>query len=183
MDAKANPARKHILQTQRLQLVQMRAQDIEFVARMLADSDVMRFYPHVYTRVQAVDWLNRQIARYAEHGHGLWLVLDANTGAPIGQVGLITQYLPWGEEAEIGYLIDKAYWRRGYATEAALGVRRYAFDTLSLDRVISLIRPINLPSHGVARKLSMQRERSAMFKGFEHDVMTVSPKTVRCDAG
>ena len=72
---------------------------------------------------------------------------------------------------EIGYLVHRRYWRQGYASEAAAAVRDYAFGVLEKNLVISLIRPINIPSQGVARKLGMQPEpRLVQFHDLEHMV-------------
>ena len=57
--------------------------------------------------------------------------------------------------AELGYDFRSDFWNRGYATEAACAVRDYAFDVLSLPRLISLIRVGNLPSKRVAEKVGM----------------------------
>jgi RimJ/RimL family protein N-acetyltransferase len=148
--------------------------DLDFLAEMLADPEVTRFYPNQYTRDEARAWIERQVERYARDGHGLWLVTLRESGEPVGQAGLVMQELDWGHEPEIGYMIHRPFWRRGYATEAALAVREYAFQTRGLSRVISLIRPENLPSQGVARKLGMSAERETMFKGFRHIVFSVS---------
>ena len=168
-----------ILETSRFQLREMTPHDLDFVAEMLGDPDVMRFYPQTYDRTESATWLDHQRWRYAEHGHGLWLVIDRRTGEPVGQVGLLEQDLSDGTESEIGYLIHRHHWRRGYATEAALGVRAYAFDTLARERVISLIRPVNVSSKGVARKLGMTPEREVEFHGLRHLVFSVSRDAVR----
>ena len=65
-----------ILETPRLILREMSLDDLDFVATMLADSEVMRYYPKCYSREEAQTWVQRQIKRYTRHGHGLWLVLD-----------------------------------------------------------------------------------------------------------
>jgi len=71
-------------------------------------------------------------------------------------------------ETEIGYRLARAYWGRGYATEAARAVRDYAFDTLRLQRLIAMIDPQNGASIRVAEKLGMVYEKEVMFAGYTH---------------
>lgn len=162
-----------ILETERLALRELTPDDLDFVAEMLADAQVMRFYAMRYDRGAAFEWLERQRARYARDGHALWLVCERSSGLPVGQVGLVTQTIDGTPQPEIGYLIHRPYWRRGYATEAALGTRAHAFGPLGYGRVISLIRPENEPSRGVARKLGMAVHAHAWHAGFAHDVWSV----------
>jgi RimJ/RimL family protein N-acetyltransferase len=166
---------KAILETSRLMLRELMAGDLDFVAAMLAHPEVMRYYPKCYSRAEAGDWLQRQLDRYASHGYGLWLVRDKLTGEPLGQVGLIPPRAIIGaDETEIGYLIHRPFWRRGFASEGAAACRDYAFDVLDRPRVISLIRPENLPSQGVARKIGLTAEDFRIdHAGFEHMVFAM----------
>jgi ribosomal-protein-alanine N-acetyltransferase len=163
-----------ILETPRLALREMSLDDLDFVAAMLAHPEVMRYYPQRYSREGAQAWIERQLGRYARDGHGLWLVEDRATGEPVGQVGLCLQLVEGVEEPEIGYLIHRPFWRRGLAAEAALGVRTWAFDTLGVERVTSLIRPENLPSQGVARKIGMAPGKRVQYYELEHIVFSVT---------
>jgi RimJ/RimL family protein N-acetyltransferase len=164
-----------ILETARLSLREMTLDDLDFIAAMLADPEVMRFYPKCYTREESEAWVRRQLDRYARHGHGFWLVLDRGSRQPVGQVGLVLQRVEGIEEPEVAYMIHRPFWRRGLATEAAAGTRDHAFDVRGLPRVISLIRPENVPSQGVARKLGMEPgERTVMHGGFPHLVFSVA---------
>jgi RimJ/RimL family protein N-acetyltransferase len=163
-----------VLETERLALREMEPSDLDFVASMLADPEVMRFYPKCYTREEAADWLERQRARYRDDGHGLWLVELKQTGEPVGQVGLTRQRVDGVDEDEVGYLIASRHWRRGYAFEAARATRDHAFLALGRRRVISLIRPVNVPSQAVARKLGMSVEKSACCWELEHLVYATS---------
>jgi RimJ/RimL family protein N-acetyltransferase len=168
-----------ILETDRLALREVTPADLDFLAEMMADPEVMRYYPKPATRDEVRDWIDRQLRRYAEHGHGPWLVLDRQTGLPVGRCGLTIQTVDDRPEPEIGYMIHRPFWRRGYATEAALGVKRWAFEVRGLDRVISLVRPENLPSQGVARNLGMAPERETTFLGLRHIVFAVRRADIR----
>jgi RimJ/RimL family protein N-acetyltransferase len=145
-----------ILETPRLTLREMHQGDLDFVAAMLADREVMRFYPRPLDREESAGWVQRQRDRYAEHRFGLWLAVDRASGQPVGQVGLTPpRGLPGADDLEIGYLIHRPFWRLGYASEAAAACRDHAFDVLGRLRVICLVRPVNVPSQGVARKIRL----------------------------
>jgi RimJ/RimL family protein N-acetyltransferase len=163
-----------LIETDRLRLREMEIADLDFVATMLADTEVMRHYPATYNRSEAQGWVERQRTRYAEHGHGLWLAIDRATGQPVGQVGLLLQEVEGKLEPEIAYLLHKPFWHQGLATEAGLGVRRYAFGTPNRSRVISLVRPANTPSQAVARRLGMTLEKEIIAWDRPHLVFSVS---------
>ncbi len=162
------------LETRRLALRELTQGDLDFVATLLADTEVMRFYRKCYSREESAAWIDRQQERYARDGHGLWLVLDRETGEPVGQVGLVEQQVDGVTEPEVGYLIHRPHWRKGFAAESAAATRDYAFGSLDLPRVISLIRPENVPSQGVARRIGMRPERRTLYAGFEHWVFAVA---------
>jgi len=166
---------KQILETARLVLCEMSLDDLDFLAMMLADPEVMRYYPKCYTRDEAAAWVQRQMDRYARYGHGLWLVKEKATGQPVGQVGLVIQNVRGVDEKEVGYLIHRPFWRCGFATEAALACRDYALTGLGSHRVISLIRPENVPSQGVARKIGLQPEPGLVqHGGFVHIIFSTT---------
>jgi RimJ/RimL family protein N-acetyltransferase len=164
---------KIVLETERLRLRELSLNDIHFMAEMLADAEVMRYYPRRLTRELATDWVERQIVRYQADGYGLWLAEQKDTGDPVGQIGLVRQLINDADETEIGYLIHTPFWRHGFATEGALACRDYAFNVLKKPRVISLVRPENEPSQGVARNLGMEVVGRAPHGGYEHLVFAV----------
>ncbi len=89
-------------------------------------------------------------------------------------MGLVRQHINGADECEVGYLIHQPYWRHGFASEGALACRDYAFKTCHVPRVISLVRPENAASQGVARKLGMEVIGRAPHGGFEHLVFAVT---------
>jgi RimJ/RimL family protein N-acetyltransferase len=157
-----------VLETPRLLLREMEPGDLDFVAAMLADEDVTRYYERTFSRADAQVWLDRQRRRYADDGHGLWLVLERASGAPIGQVGLAMQEVAGERHPEAGWLLHRPFWGKGYATEAGRGVRDAAFQRWRYPALISLIRPVNEPSRRVAERVGFAPGPRVQFHGFEH---------------
>jgi ribosomal-protein-alanine N-acetyltransferase len=165
-----------ILQTPRLILRELVEDDLDFVAMMLAHPDVNRYYERSFPRSEAQGWLGRQLERYERDGHGLWLVVERSTGQPVGQVGLALQDVEGRRQPEIGWLLHRPYWGRGYATEAAAGTRDLARRQWGYRRLISLIRPVNRPSQRVAERIGMHPGPRVAFHGFEHVVYETEPE-------
>ncbi len=163
-----------VLETARLLLREMTPGDIDFIAAMMAHPEVNHFYERRFTRAESETWLDRQIDRYRRDGKGLWLAVERETSRPVGQVGLALQDVEGEVHPEIGWLLDRQYWGRGYATEAGAATRDAAFNQWGYDHVISLIRPVNLPSQRVAQRLGMSERRRVQFHGYEHCVFEIS---------
>ena len=141
-----------ILETQRLILREMTQEDLPALRRILQDDETMVAYNGAFDEAETQAWLDRQLARYAQYGFGLWAVVLKQTGEMIGQCGLTMQ--PWrsDEVLEVGYLFNRAFWHHGYATEAARGCMEYAFDRLGAKEICSIIRETNQPSRRVAER-------------------------------
>jgi len=159
-----------ILETPRLVLRELRLDDSDFVAEMLAHPEVMHFWPKTYTRDEAESWIRKHQERYARDGYGYWLALDKSTGYPIGQAGLLRQEVDGAIETGIGYIIHRPFWRQGYATEAATACRDYAFEKIGKQRLVVLVRPENVVSVKVASNIGFTPERETNYAGFKHIV-------------
>lgn len=144
-----------IIETDRLLLRELTPDDLPALRRLLQDDQAMVAYEGAFSDAEVQDWLDRQLARYQRWRFGLWAVLLRESGQVIGQCGLTMQ--PWkGQEVlEIGYLLERAHWHHGYATEAARACKDYAFATLGATEVCSIIRDTNLASQRVALRNGM----------------------------
>ena len=91
----------------------------------------------------------------------------------IGDCGIIRQQVDGEQLYEIGYHLRRDLWGQGLATEAAIACRDWAFAHLKTDRVISLIRPENLPSRRVAERTGMTIWKEREWRGLKHCVYSV----------
>lgn len=144
-----------VLETQRLILREMTQADFPYLCKILQDEDVMYAYEGAFSNDEAQRWLDRQIERYKEFGFGLWAVVLKETGIMIGQCGLSMQDFNSDKVLEVGYLFQKKYWHHGYASEAAIACKEYAFDKLNAKKVYSIIRDTNITSQNVAKRNGM----------------------------
>lgn len=144
-----------ILETERLYLREMTQADYQALAKILQDDDTMYAYNGAFSDKETQEWLDKQIGRYQEYGFGLWAVVLKETGEMIGQCGLTMQTWKDRQVLEIGYLLQKAQWHKGYAIEAAKACKEYAFTKLHADKVSSIIRDTNTASQKVALRNGM----------------------------
>lgn len=143
------------LETKRLLLREMRQEDFAALCAIMQDETVMYAYEGAFTDAEVQEWLDRQRRRYKKDGFGLNAVILRESGALIGQCGLTVQDWNGRRVLEVGYLFNKEYWHNGYATEAAVACKEYAFDTLGADEVFSIIRDTNIASQNVAKRNGM----------------------------
>lgn len=145
----------NMIETQRLLLRELNENDFDSLCKILQDKDVMYAYEGPFSDEEVKDWLQKQLLRYKKDGFGLNAVILKETGMMIGQCGLTIQNIKGKDVVEVGYLFQKAYWHKGYATEAAIACKEYAFNALLVDEVFSIIRDTNTASQNVAKRNGM----------------------------
>ncbi len=146
------------IETARLLLRPMRAEDTEALLRIFTDPRVMAaFAVGPFDRAQMERWVRRNLGHQERYGYGLFSVIHKADGQLIGDCGLEHRVIAGVTVAELGYDLRSEYWHRGLATEAAAAVRDYAFRVLALPQLVSLIRCDNERSSRVAEKIGMHR--------------------------
>lgn len=162
------------IQTERLTLRVFKEADLETYYEMMADPDVTQYlFPGTpMSRLEA--W--RSIAGMAGHwvlrGHGQWALEERESGEFVGRCGIIE---PEGwPDKEVGWVLHKKAWGKGYATEAARASLEYAFNVMRLDRVISLIQPGNQASVAVAERIGETFKENINLYGKNADVYQIN---------
>ena len=170
-----------ILETPRLLLRQFEPADADALAQVLTDPETMRYYPAPLDRAGVEQWIARNRVRYVSDHYGLWAMVLRETGELVGDCGLIRQEVDGTVEVEIGYHVRRNLWGRGLAPEAAAGCRDYGFERLRAKRLISLIRPENLPSRRVAEKIGLSLWKMVDWRGLLHCVYVIRRES--CPSG
>lgn len=155
------------LETPRLILRGWRPEDFPAYAAMLADDDTARY---ITARGRALSeaeawseaaWL---VGHWQMLGYGMFVVEERATGAFLGRIGPL--HPPWWPDLEMAWALAPRARGRGYATEAARAAIGWTFASVELDRIVSIIHPLNTASQAVAGRLGERRtgERFTPFR-------------------
>ena len=161
-----------VLETERLVLRHLTLNDAPFILQLLNEPSFLRFIGDRKVRTQQdarIYILNGPIASYEKNGFGLFLTFLKETGDPIGMCGLLKRDTL--EDVDVGFAFLPAYWRQGYASEAAAGALAYARDERGLKRIVAITSPDNVGSIKVLEKVGLTFEKMIQ--------MTDDPREVR----
>ena len=150
---------KMILETERLFLREMTMDDFDSMYAVLADPEIMQHYPYTFDEERVRSWIERNMKRYTDDGFGLWAVCLKDTGEMIGDCGLTLQNIEGQMLPEIGYHIRKDQQRKGYAKEAAMAVRDWAFGNTEYPALYSYCKYTNVGSFKTAESIGMNFEK------------------------
>jgi ribosomal-protein-alanine N-acetyltransferase len=135
--------------TNRLILRPLQPADALTLHRIYQTEGVLRYFPN--PNPPAIEKVERFIIEQQQHweayGYGNWGIVPGDKEEIIGWAGL--QFLPELNETEAGYLLDKPFWGKGYATEAARASLQFGFDHFVFSRLIALVHPENIASQHV----------------------------------
>lgn len=142
-----------------------RDEDLDGLAAMLADREVMADYGGPLDRQNAVGKLARYRDAHERLGYSRLAMTDLG-GAFLGYVGImpVDEDHPVGPGVEIGWRLVRRAWGQGLATEAARASLDDGFARFGFDEVLSYTEPTNLRSQSVMRKLNLQRDPARDFE-------------------
>jgi RimJ/RimL family protein N-acetyltransferase len=155
-----------VIETERLILRKFRETDFPDYEKLHADPQVMRFLGGArkpLDKVEAWRAFAYHVGHWALRGCGYFVAIDKATGRFAGRIGF-TDFDGW-PGFELGWTIAPEFQGRGYATEGARRLLRYAFEDMDKSHVISLIHPENVASIRVAEHLGEKPEGNTVVMG------------------
>ena len=146
-----------IIETERLILREYTWDDFNDLYEILSCPITMSYYPKPYDEEGTKRWINWCLNSYKNEGFGLWAVCLKNSNKFIGDCGLSIQNIDGEKLPEIGYHINKNYWKKGYAKEAANAVKKWTFENTKYEKLYSYMNKENVASYKTAESIGMKR--------------------------
>ena len=160
------------LETDRLLLRPLAPGDWDLALEMFTDPEVMKFVADVSSEAVLAAEMKSFIRRGAGGRIGVWCVLHRETGEKLGTGVLLP--LPIEEsdtdwsllqedrypdaDIEVGYILRRSAWGKGYATEACRRLVQFAFEETGLEEIVAVTDPRNAVSQKVLRKCGLRDE-------------------------
>ncbi len=154
------------LQTDRLILRPLEMADEGFQVALSTDPEVMRYVGPLETPEEVAMNMPKYVRRCAEGAIGIWCILDRTTGEKLGGTALLPLPIALDDtdwdlvqggslpdaEIEIGALLKRSAWGRGYATETCQRLLRFAFEETAIEDIVGIIDPKNTASGNMLKK-------------------------------
>ena len=152
-----------IRHTSRLSLRRPEEQDLDFVTALFARPELVahRPDPRPDSPAGSARRLARDRAHWRLHGFGRWAAETEGRLIGFGGVTVSTEF----EGLNLSYHLHPDHWGHGYATELVKEALAFASNDLQAQRVIGLVRPVNVASRRVLEKCGFGFERDVMLHG------------------
>lgn len=149
------PHPPEIIDLARLRLRRPLLSDAEAIFEYGSDPEVARYadWP-VLTSIPGAERIEGALARWDSGEEYRWMILPDGSERPVGAISCFVE----GHAAEFGFLINRRFWGKGYATEAAQAVAAWAISQPSIWRLWATCDCENLASVRVLEKAGLSRE-------------------------
>lgn len=153
------------IKTKRLGLRLLVASDIDCLDVLESDPEVKQYFPDgARDRAKTEDMIKRFILAFEEKGLPCFLLFDLESGEFIGRAGFgVTET----GDTEVGYVLHKKFWGKGYASEAVTALLEYAKTNIDVDYIIAYADTGNIGSTRVMEKCGMAYYKTDIAKGIE----------------
>ncbi len=139
--------------------------DISYLLPLDGDPETMQFFPGGARTKDAIkNKIKTYSEFYAKNNYGVFMVFDISSGDFIGRAGFAPIE---NDEIEIGYLISKKYWGKGYATQMVKDLLAWANTHIPKDKIIAFTPANHIASERVMQKAGMTYVKKDVMKGLD----------------
>ncbi|MEP7251332.1 MAG: GNAT family N-acetyltransferase [Ginsengibacter sp.] len=162
-------------QSDRLLFREIRTSDFDVWLKFFETPETSKswIYKKEDPKIECTKWYERQFERYQNDQGGMNALIEKSSGELIGHCGLLQQTVDKIHEVEIAYSLLPQFWNKGYATEAAIHCRDYAFKNNLSPSLISIISITNIPSQNVAIKVGMALDKTTVYRENNVDIFRI----------
>ena len=146
---------KSVLETERLFLREFNERDVDRWHEITSDSETLSFWPSPFSYEQAEQWILRAIKSYSDLGFGRYAIVEKSSSTLIGDCGFLKAEILGNQENDLGYILDRQYWGKGYATEAAKACFDFGTTSLGMTRIVATMETSHIASKKVAEKIGL----------------------------
>lgn len=167
----------YLFTSERLGFRNWKESDIDTMAEINADPEVMEFFPEYFSKEDTVISIRRYQKHFEENECCYFAVEELSTKELIGFIGLMhqTYEAPFTPCVDIGWRLGKKHWGKGYATEGAKRCLKYGFNQLKFEEILSVAPKVNFRSTHVMEKIGMNEAGT-----FHHPKLKEYPKLEEC---
>lgn len=167
----------YLFKSDRLGFRNWQEQDLDFLAAMNADPEVMHYFPKAKTKEESLTFIRESREKWNTYGYCFFAVEALVTQEVMGFIGLnyIDYEATFTPNVEIGWRLAKKFHGKGFATEGAKACLQYGFEKVGLKEIYSICPTINQPSEKVMIKIGMEK-----LGTFKHPALTNYPRIEKC---
>ena len=152
------------------------AEDLAGYRELLGDEAVVHWLQspprRPFGEAQVHEWHGGDIAHWREHGFGVWVLLERESGAMVGRGGIHWIDFAGGRIVELAWAVGSAHWGLGFATELAAAAVEWAVE-LGHGGAVAMVEPANIASLRVAEKVGLRRGEEVEYDGVPHLVYRI----------
>jgi RimJ/RimL family protein N-acetyltransferase len=151
------------LATERLALRRFTPADLDWLTELYSIEEVVRWVGGTKNRAEVSQLLDVRILKYYDDNPGLgnWMTIERATGTPVGFH--LLNHIQGESFIQVGFVLGKPSWGKGYGTEMAAALVRYGFVDLALPQIVGITNLDNYRSQHVLQKVGLHRNGERAF--------------------
>lgn len=157
-----------ILETPRLIVREIMIEDVPRLYELYEEEEITAYMEGLFPTIQEEEEYTEKYIKNVYHfyGYGMWVLIEKTSGELIGRAGL--EYHDDFDGLELGFMLGKQYWHKGYAYEACNAILEYGKEELEQYSYRALVHFENTASRRLCEKLGFDEYGTVDLNGACH---------------